>query len=99
MYRKIAGCMMLIIICLLLSSCTKLPETENMVLSGVKMESAKFEGGIPKAWGNLISVSHVSQLPAWLQLWFQDKDGNIYMLWYNSTSNVFLGKYRYLKRK
>jgi len=82
-----------------LLSCSKTPETEPVIQGSVKMEIAKCGDTIPAAWGVVISVSSVDQYPGWVQVWFQDGGGNLYMIPYHIESNTFHMNYRHLKRQ
>jgi len=87
------------LIVLLSLSCAKLPETPSTLTGGTKMEVLPLENTIPQQWGDLIAVSSVNQYPGWVQLWFKDKEGNVYMIPYNIETNKFHTNYRYLKRR
>jgi len=99
MNRKTFVCAVIVILGITLMSCEKLPTTPEQDKQGLKMESTQLVRSIPSEWGNLIAVSNVSQFPVMVQLWFQDNDGNIYMVPYNVDANVFHDTYRYLKHK
>jgi hypothetical protein len=99
MARRTVVFSVVILVVVLLSSCTKLPEAEVKVEGRFGMEMKKLEGTIPSTWGNVISVSSIGQFPGWVQLWFQDATGNVYMIPYHVESNVFHENYRYLKRQ
>jgi len=92
--RYLAG---MFLIVLLLLSCAKLPETPSGTTGVIKMEILPLGNTIPKQWGDLITVSNINQYPAWVQLWFKDKEGNIYMVPYNVEANKFQTFYGYLK--
>lgn len=78
---------------ILLLSCTKIPEPGNF-----GMEIVKLGNNIPSEWGDLIAVNSASESANYVQLWFQDKDKNIYFVVYDIKINKFSGEYRYLKR-
>jgi len=80
-------------------SCEKLHKTSDQTEKGLQMEIAQLGSSIPSEWGKIIAVSNVGQFPVMVQLWFQDDDGNIYMVPYNVDTNVFNANYLYLKRK
>jgi hypothetical protein len=83
-----------------LVSCTKLPESQAplpITLAKFGMETLKLDDTIPLKWGNLISVSNVN--PVWVRMFFQDKEGNVYLVWYNINENKFQEEYRVLKRR
>jgi len=90
------------LIVLLLLSCAKLPEAPTVPTGkegGLKMEVLPLGNTIPLQWGDLIAVSNVNQYPAWIQLWFKDKEGNVYMVPYDIEANRFQTNYRYFKRR
>lgn len=100
MGRQILVCAVLVVFTVCMGSCAKLPNTTEQNDNGyLKMELAEVGNTIPASWGKLISVSSASQYPMMVQLWFQDNDGNVYMIPYNIDSNAFAKKYRYLKLK
>ena len=82
-----------------LGSCTKLSDSGQKINGHLKMEIVTLGDTIPASWGPLISVSNAGQYPMMVQLWFQDKDGNLYMIPYNIELNTFNEAYRYLKCK
>ena len=63
-------------------SCTRLPESPTAQVEPLS-ESLPQEGSIPSEWGKLISVSSLTHYGAWVQLWFQDDDGNVRWVPYN----------------
>jgi len=83
-----------------LVSCAKLPEPKAPIM-GEKfgMESLKLGDSIPLKWGDLIAVSNSINNPDFTRWWFQDKEGNVYIVWYNMSTNKFLEDYRFLKRR
>jgi len=99
MNRMALICAVIAVFAVLLMSCAKLSESPPSIEGGLKMETAECGGSIPAAWGDMVSVSSVSRYPGWLQVWFQDKDGTIYMIPYQVDSNTFHSKYRYLRRQ
>ena len=99
MDRAALICAVVVGVAVLLMSCAKLSESPQSIEGGLKMETAECDGSIPTAWGDMVSVSSVSQYPGWVQVWFQDKDGTIYMIPYQVDSNTFHPKYRYLRRQ
>ncbi len=99
MLKKAISFTAVILVAVFLVSCKKLPETEVRTEGRSSMEMKNLEGTIPLNWGNVTSVSSIDQFPGWVQLWFQDKDGNVYMIPYHVESNVFHEKYRILKRQ
>jgi len=99
MGRKTLVCGVMVILIAFLMSCAKLPDTGQKTEGNMKMELAEFGDTVPPAWGKLVSVSSASQFPMMVQLWFQDNEGNVYMIPYDVDSNTFNATYRYLKCK
>ena len=99
MEKKIFVCAALVVFIVGLGACAKLPDTAQNDKGQIKMELAEVGDTIPASWGKLISVSNASQYPGWVQLWFQDDYGNVYMIPYNIESNTFKKSYRLLKFK
>ncbi len=99
MVRQILVCVVLVVFTACLGSCAKLPDTGQHNKQYIKMEISDIGDFIPASWGKLISVSSASKYPMMVQLWFQDNDGNVYMIPYNIDLNTFNDKYRYLKLK
>jgi hypothetical protein len=79
----------------LLLSCTKLPEATEGDLG---MQVLPLGNTLPVQWGNLVAVTSASEYASYVQLWFQDKNGNVYLVGYNVLKNKFALKYRYIKR-
>jgi len=99
MKRKAIVCSVVVILALILVSCAKLPDSPPNIEGRLKMEIGQCGSTIPSTWGNLVSVSSVSQYPGWVQMWFQDGDGNVYMIPYQVESNTFHENYRFLRRQ
>ncbi len=98
MARKILLLLAAMLFSILIFSCQKLPESS--VGYSFAMEELPIGDTIPLDWGVLISVSSAHlQYPGWVQLWFQDKEGNVYMVPYDVEVKKFGKFYRYLKRK
>ncbi len=100
MAKKMLICLVGVSLVVFLVSCTKLPESQAPEIVGkFGMETLKLGDTIPLKWGNLIAVSNSIQYPEWTRWWFQDKEGNIYIAWYNMKTNKFSDAYRFLKRR
>ena len=99
MGRQFLVCAVLVVFTICLGACAKLPDTAQNDKENLRMELAEVGDALPASWGKLISVSSVSQYPSWVQLWFQDNYGNVYMIPYNIESNTFKKSYRLLKFK
>jgi hypothetical protein len=100
MAKKMLLCFVSVSLVVFLVSCTKLPESQApQPLAKFGMETLKLGDTLPLEWGNLIAVSNSIQSPEWTRWWFQDKEGNIYIAWYNMKTNKFSEDYRFLKRR
>ncbi len=102
MSKKILIYLVGISLVIFLVSCAKLPETKAppsvpTTLAKFGMEPLKLSDSTLLKWGNLIGVSNVT--PVWVILYFQDKEGNVYLVWYNIQENKYLEEYRVMKRK
>jgi len=87
-----------IFLIVLLLSCAKIPEPSAGY--SFAMEELPLSDSIPLKWGELIAVSSTNlKYPGWVQLWFQDKEGTIYMVPYDVEIRKFGQYYRYLKRR
>jgi hypothetical protein len=100
MFRKTLRCLVGAFLVIAMFSCAKLPESQipTGIEGGLKMESLSLGNTIPLKLGELIAVSSVNQYPSWVQLWFKDKEGIVYMVSYNIETNTFYNKYRQIKR-
>jgi len=99
MLRRTAVCALSLFMMFYFLSCTKLPDAPTKTEGRHAMEVAQLKGPIPLAWGSVVSVSSIGQFPGWVQVWFQDNDGNMYMIPYHVESNVFHENYRFLRRQ
>lgn len=80
-------------------SCEKLPKSALEDSGRVIMEAVPMGDALPIDIGSLIAVSNVNAYEDWVQLWFQDKEGNISMISYSIPANKFYNEYRVLHRK
>ena len=80
----------------LLLSCTKIPES---IESNLGMQVLPLGTTLPAQWGNLVAVIPTSESASYVQLWFQDKEGNVYLVGYNVLKNKFALQYRSIKRR
>ena len=98
MLGRICTCVVGVIMVVLSSSCAKLPESE--IEKGlVALEEFRFDGSIPAEFGNLVSVSNSPKTPTWFQLWFQDENGSLRMVYYDRYANVIFPSARLIPRK
>ena len=100
MVKKMLICFVGMSLVVFFVSCSKLPESQAPKIVGkFGMEAMKLGDSIPLKWGNLIAVSNSINNPDFTRWWFQDKEGNIYIVWYNMNTNKFSEDYRFLKRR
>ncbi len=68
-------------------SCTKLPrEGASEAAGGLAVESLEDEVSVPSEWGNLIDVIQHPSLEQITWLWFQDDEGTIRVVRYNTRT-------------
>lgn len=93
-------CIVAIVLVLFTISCTRLSE-ESIAIEGEQMAKVKMAhlDSIPSKWGNLISVSSVPEYTTYVQLWFQDEDGNVRMVPYSIKRNQMISHFRLIHRK
>ena len=100
MPKKMLICFVGVYLVVFLVSCTRLPESPSpQPLATFGMETMKLDDTIPLKWGNLIAESNSINNPDFTRLWFQDKEGNLFIVWYNMATNKFALSYRFLKRR
>ncbi len=95
MVRKTLSILVGIFLVVLLLSCAKIPEYSG---GDLRMEILTIDNTAPLKWGNLIAVVPAAEYATYVQLWFQDKEGNIYLVGYNAQKNNFSKDYRCFKR-
>ncbi len=94
------GTFFLIIVSLVILnvSCAKIEEEQPVLSTEIIPEKVPQADSIPSAWGKLISVSSVTNVPNWAQLWFVDDEGNIRMVPYNVRDNRLATEARLIRR-
>jgi hypothetical protein len=100
MAKKMLICFVGVSLVVFFFSCTKLPDTQApkpIILAKFGMEALKLDDAIPLKWGNLIGVDSVN--PVWIRLFFQDKEGSVYLVWYNIRENKYQEDYLVMKRR
>ncbi|NIM20307.1 MAG: hypothetical protein GTO51_08765 [Candidatus Latescibacteria bacterium] len=80
-------------------SCAKLTEEKPVTMGAVAVEELPFEDSFPSNWGKLITVSSAPDIRHWVQLWFEDDEGNIRMATYNIIQNELSDQVRVFHRK
>jgi hypothetical protein len=73
---RLAGALVFVALALLVTSCAKISEP-TAVPGGIPEETLASRGTLPAAWGDLVSVSSVSEYPELVQLWFRGTDGTV----------------------
>lgn len=91
-------CFSIVIAVLFLFSCTKI-EPQRPEEGSFAIEKLPAANSIPSNWGKLISVSNEPDFPNWVQLWFEDKDGNVRMVAYTIGTNRLEGTVVLIPRK
>jgi hypothetical protein len=89
MLKRIAGYLILLAVVLVLPSCRQI-QGSGSAGGGPQAETLAAPDAIQADWGNLVAVSSVAQYPDLAQLWFQDRDANIRVVVYNTTTNQLL---------
>ena len=97
MSSRIGIFLIVVILILLTLSCAKVgsvPEEGDLVT-----EALPSIDSIPSKYGNLVSVSNVTKYPDWVQLWFQDENGNLSMVRYSVRASRFEKEVKLIPRK
>jgi len=95
MVGKVLKCLAGISFIVFMLSCTKIPTDSE---SDLEMKKLPLADILPAQWGDLVAVTSADENSRYVQLWFQDKEGNIYLVGFNVARNKFASKYRYIKR-
>ena len=80
---------------LLSLSCTRLPQDTG---TRVAVELLPDGVSIPAAWGDLVGVSNHPQLVQITQLWLQNEEGTIRIVWYNARTFQLALEARVIRR-
>jgi hypothetical protein len=99
MLSRVQKCLVLVVLVLLVSSCTKLPEWVPAGKGSVAIETLQDKGSIPLKYGSLVSVTSSTDAPNAFQLWYQDEQGNVRMVIYDIPSNSLWHHVRFIPRK
>ena len=94
MVGKILKCLAGMFLIVFLLSCTKI----ESIGSNLGMQELPLGTTLPAQWGNLVAVTPSSESASFVQLWFQDKDGSVYLVGYDLLKNRFSLKFRSIKR-
>lgn len=97
MSRRVIGGLIMLAILSGGISCTKIgqPGVREQKLVTEEMTAAD---SIPSKWGKLVSVSSVTGIPNWAQLWFQDDEGVIRIVPYEVGANYLSRQARVIRR-
>ena len=99
MLSRIILCLLIGFLVLINLSCTKLTEEEPVIKGEVNVEELPYKDAIPANWGKLISVSSSPEVAQWVQLWFENEEGQIRMVAYNIIKNRLSTQARVFHRK
>ena len=92
-------CLIAVGLILLHLSCVRLQEEQPPGEGDIVLEELPHTDSIPLSWGKLISVSSALNIPNWVQLWFQDEEGNIRMVPYSVSENRLATQARLIRRR
>jgi hypothetical protein len=102
MWARVGRCVGILPVAVLTLSCTRVPRFVPENEGGVALEALTERGTVPSGWGNLVTVTTSATTERGtpqLQLWFQDKDGNIREAAFDPQTNQFLRNARLFRRK
>jgi hypothetical protein len=97
MFHRLAGCLVMCAILVLSVSCRRLGEPGRGE-QHLALEKLTQPDSIPAKWGKLVSVSSVPAFENWVQLWFQDDEGNIRVVPYNVRGNYLSSQAMVIRR-
>lgn len=92
-------CLIAVGLILLHLSCARLQEELPTGEGDIVLEELPHTDSIPLSWGKLISVSSALNIPNWVQLWFQDEEGNVRMVPYSVRENRLATQARLIRRR
>jgi hypothetical protein len=98
MARRTAGILALLAMVALAVSCARIYTPPPPSAASLPDEPVPVGNVVPAEWGTLVQVSSTDVFPDLLQLWFQDKDGNLRMLVLDVTTHRFTGA-KLIRRK
>jgi hypothetical protein len=99
MLSPVKKCLVVMVLVLLLLSCTKIPQWAGPGQGNVAIETLPSKDSIPLKWGNLVSVTTSPDVKLGFELWFQDEQGNLRMVVYNLLTNSLDPNVRLIPRK
>jgi hypothetical protein len=89
MSRRRKTILALLAVFVLVPSCTKISPPLPQTGTALADEALPAGGAIPQEWGTLVSVSTAAVYPSLVQLWFQDREGNVRMVVLDLTTHQF----------
>jgi hypothetical protein len=89
MFRRRKAILVLLAVLVLAPSCTKISPPLLQTGPAMADEAVPAGGVVPQEWGTLVSVSTAAVYPGLVQLWFQDREGNVRMLVLDLTTHQF----------
>jgi len=96
MFRTMLAAVLLVLVA---SSCARLPKAPDPGEGDLDRIIMQDRDSIPADWGDMIGVSSVPEYKTWVQLWFQDEEGNVRMVPYAIDSNRFYDTFTLFPRK
>ena len=99
MLGRLSICLLVAILVLINLSCAKLTKEKPAEVGEVAVEELPYKDSIPSNWGKLVTVSSAPGIDHWVQLWFEDEEGNIRMVAYNIVQNRLSSQAKVFRRK
>ena len=94
------GILLVVVVLVLFSlSCARISEASTPGEGAFFKKALPHVDSIPSKWGNLVSVSNVAGSRYWIQLWFQDENGNLRVVAYALQKNSFAKEFYLLRRR
>ena len=82
------------------AGCTRLPPERQPGMRGsLPVESLDDSLTIPAEWGTLAAVENHPSAPNHTRLWFEDEEGTIRLVWYNSVNSQLLTQAAVIRRR
>ena len=98
MLSRAGICLIAVVMVLISSSCTKLPEWAGPGEGDITAEALPKADSIPSEWGNLASTHFNPHIRYRLNLCFQDAEGAVRIVTYDVRDNRFLPNARLIPR-
>ena len=99
MLSPVQKCLVVMVLVLLLLSCSKIPQWVAPGQGNVAIETLPAKDSIPLKWGNLVSITTSPTVGNAFELWFQDEQGNLRMVVYDARNNILYGNVPLIPRK